>query len=321
MPRATKVGLTARRGYWVRAVSTTETSLAELSQPDDVVPRTCFVIMPITTPDDTIARYSGDRDHFLHVLEHLFQPALEAAGFSPTPPFVRGAQVIQGEIIRHLNESDLVLCDVSTRNSNVFYELGIRTALNKPVCLVVDDLEDSLPFDVSAINTHTYGAGLRPWEIPTEIEKLTDHLRSVDLTGNSMWKFFGLNAEIAGSVPTGATRFDDLLDYLLRRIDQMSSRRAETSSKATSDESSVLSSADSTRRRSLFELQDGRWATVVTTESEVRVNLGDQTTKYPEPWECMIGDPGLRDKLRDWASQMQISPGDFKKISDLTSPA
>ena len=42
---------------------------------------TCFVIMPITTPHESMQLYGGDHDHFEHVLDHLFAPAIELANF------------------------------------------------------------------------------------------------------------------------------------------------------------------------------------------------------------------------------------------------
>ena len=32
----------------------------------------CFIVMPITTPETLAPSYGNDREHFLHVLEHLF---------------------------------------------------------------------------------------------------------------------------------------------------------------------------------------------------------------------------------------------------------
>ena len=34
----------------------------------------CFIVMPITTPETLVPSYGNDREHFLHVLEHLFVP-------------------------------------------------------------------------------------------------------------------------------------------------------------------------------------------------------------------------------------------------------
>jgi hypothetical protein len=38
----------------------------------------CFIVMPITTPEALVSVYGSDREHFHHVLEHLFVPAVDA---------------------------------------------------------------------------------------------------------------------------------------------------------------------------------------------------------------------------------------------------
>ena len=49
----------------------------------------------------------------------------------------------------------MALCDLSNRNPNVLYELGLRQAYDKPVVLVQDDKTERI-FDVSGINTVSY---------------------------------------------------------------------------------------------------------------------------------------------------------------------
>jgi hypothetical protein len=65
---------------------------------------------------------------------------------------------------------------VSLLNPNVFYEFGIRIALNKPISMVKDDHTRQVPFDTSIINYHEYKSGLNTWEIRDQIDELTDHL-------------------------------------------------------------------------------------------------------------------------------------------------
>ncbi len=127
--------------------------------------KTCFIIMPVTTPEAHLERYSDGPEHFRHVLECLLAPAAEEAGFDVVRPIAKGAVVIQAEIIKNLESADMVLCDMSCLNPNVLFEFGIRTALNKPVCVVRDELTDILPFDTAALNHHTYRSGLESWEI------------------------------------------------------------------------------------------------------------------------------------------------------------
>lgn len=181
--------------------------------------KTCFVAMPITTPD-AYAEKLGDPEHFAHVLAHLFTPALQAAGLTVIPPAVSGAQMIHAEIIKNLEQADFVLCDLSDLNPNVFFELGIRTSLNRPVMHLRDDLTSKIPFDITAINTHTYGSSLTPWSLAAEVPRLTAFVNDViksGTSGNAMWQYFGLTKRgepsEAGADPTQAK-----LDLILREL-------------------------------------------------------------------------------------------------------
>lgn len=157
----------------------------------------CFIIMPISTPEQFISSYGGDKDHFLHVLEHLFVPAIEKIGLNPIRPIAEGSDIIHARIIENIEKTDLIICDMSILNPNVFFELGIRTAVDKPVCMVVDDLTEKIPFDTSIINYHTYNSSLAPWILEKEVESLSQHLKKVHESGetNSLWKYFGLSSK------------------------------------------------------------------------------------------------------------------------------
>jgi nucleoside 2-deoxyribosyltransferase len=179
----------------------------------------CFIIMPITTPTETVETYRGDTEHFAHILECLFVPALEACDLIPISPRSTGSNVIQAEIIKHLSEADLVLCDISSLNPNVFFEFGIRTALNKPVALVVDDMTKHLPFDTSIIHFHKYKSSLDAWSIEEETKTLSKHIQSAfDKTPdhNALWKYFGI-AQTGIFKPEDATT-GEKLDLLANEV-------------------------------------------------------------------------------------------------------
>lgn len=78
----------------------------------------CFVIMPITTPASFTELYN-DGDHFNHILQHLFMPAIEKAGFDTVSPKSTGSNLIHADIINNLSNCELVLCDMSILNPNV----------------------------------------------------------------------------------------------------------------------------------------------------------------------------------------------------------
>jgi nucleoside 2-deoxyribosyltransferase len=132
--------------------------------------------MPITTPVQYIETYHNDKDHFSHILQHLFTPALEKAGFEAISPKSTGSDLIHADIITNLSNCDLVLCDMSLVNPNVFFEFGIRCALDKPVALVIDDKTEKVPFDTGIINFHIYKS-TPLWDKDHEIERLSLHIK------------------------------------------------------------------------------------------------------------------------------------------------
>jgi hypothetical protein len=178
--------------------------------------------MPITTPSDRLADYDNDPDHFLHVQEHLFVPAIEKAGFEAVPPAAQGSDFIHAGIISNLEQSDLVLCDMSTLNANVFFELGIRTALNLSTCMVRDGLPGRVPFDVGIINYHTYNPSLQPWIVKDELPKLVTHIEQTIARGpnNSLWRHLGLTQK--ASPPIEENPIEAKLDLALQRLADLS---------------------------------------------------------------------------------------------------
>ena len=60
----------------------------------------------------------------------------QGAEFVPKSPSAPGSRIILGEVIKNIRESELVLCDISSLNENVHFELGMRVATGKPVVIV-----------------------------------------------------------------------------------------------------------------------------------------------------------------------------------------
>jgi hypothetical protein len=160
----------------------------------DAARKTCFIAMPVTTPA-SYADELRDPDHFGHILDHLFMPALELAGYEVIPPKMLGAALIHAEIIRHLEQADLVLADLSSHNPNVFFELGLRTSLDRPVVLVKDKRTSKIPFDLGTVNVFDYDESLATWTLDNEVRALAAHIGNVSTdasSGNAMWQYFGL---------------------------------------------------------------------------------------------------------------------------------
>ena len=188
----------------------------------------CFIIMPITTPEDKLSLYQNDKQHFDHVLECLFKPSIKKAGFKPIGPISKGSNVIHADIIKKLDKSDLVLCDMSCLNPNVFFEFGIRTSLNKPVSVVVDDVTDPIPFDTAIINREEYSSALETWNIEKSITILSEHIKKCydeNNIENPLWKYFSLTstAEISKSKDEASkTELIEIqLESILKKMDYL----------------------------------------------------------------------------------------------------
>jgi hypothetical protein len=179
--------------------------------------------MPITTQPEQVELYGGDDDHWTHVMESIHVPAVKAAGFRPIRPVTSGTQMIMGEIIKHLSKADMVLCDLSGHNPNVFFELGVRTSLNLPIALVKDE-HTKIPFDTSGLNTHQYVSTLHAWHTDDQITAVRRHIEasSIGADGkNPMWQHFGL--EITADRPkSDATSTDARIDLIFERVNELS---------------------------------------------------------------------------------------------------
>lgn len=194
--------------------------LTAVAKPDDVGRKTCFVAMPVTTPASYVDDLR-DADHFGHVLKHLFTPALEQAGYTVIPPKMLGATLIHAEIIRNLEQADLVFADLSNHNPNVFFELGIRTSLDRSVVLVKDARTSRIPFDLGTINVLTYDESLATWTLDEEIKRLAEHVSNVptdDASGNAMWRYFGLTKR---GDPAEEGSLEAKVDLLLAEITKL----------------------------------------------------------------------------------------------------
>lgn len=110
----------------------------------------CFVIMPISDPE------GYPPGHFERVYKDLFSPAIERAGFVPRrADDVLETNVIHLDLLRRLLDAPMALCDLSSRNPNVLFELGLRQAFDKPVILVAEEGTPRI-FDVDLLRFTSY---------------------------------------------------------------------------------------------------------------------------------------------------------------------
>lgn len=175
------------------------------------IKKTCFIIMPITIPGSMLRKY-GDNEHFNHILKELFIPSIKKCNLEPIMPIAEGEEVIQGRIFKYLNSADLVLCDMSTLNPNVFLELGYRIGKNKLYSLIIDDVSGKPPSDIHIVNYYTYSKNaLHIFNIKKEIRCLSDHIKSCLSSYDrklSLGSFFDFKSQT-----TTADNFSEMKEY------------------------------------------------------------------------------------------------------------
>lgn len=111
---------------------------------------TCFVMMPFG-------------EWFDRYFEEIYTPAIKEAGFEPIRAdqlFSTGSVVEQ--IWEQVSKSQVLLADLTGKNANVFYELGLAHAAQKPVVLTTGSLED-VPFDLRHLRVIPYDVRAPKW--------------------------------------------------------------------------------------------------------------------------------------------------------------
>lgn len=94
----------------------------------------------------------------------IYKPALEAAGYVVTrADDIYAPRPIMLDIQESILEADLILCEMSGRNPNVFYELGLAHAVGKSVILV-SDKESDIPFDLRHVRAISYDLAQENWK-------------------------------------------------------------------------------------------------------------------------------------------------------------
>jgi hypothetical protein len=125
---------------------------------------TCFVMMPFG-------------EWFDRYYQEIYIPAIREAGFEPVRAdelFTTGSVVEQ--IWEEIVKAKLLLADLSGKNPNVFYELGLAHAAVKPVVFTASKVDD-VPFDLRHLRVIIYEIQVPDWGARLR-KSITDYLRN-----------------------------------------------------------------------------------------------------------------------------------------------
>ena len=148
---------------------------------DKPKPKKCFVIMPFSKSN------SCSKKEWTEIFRKMIKPAIEESDYDYQ--CFRG-KLKMGNIIKavidKLNTADIVIAELTDKNPNVFYELGVRHAIQDGTILIAQDM-DHVPFDLRGFGVITYnwktqdGRNIFKKEISKILKKLEDDPDDPDL--------------------------------------------------------------------------------------------------------------------------------------------
>ena len=103
----------------------------------------CFVLMPFS------------EDWSKRVYDLLIKKNVEAMGLQCLRADNLNGPIVIEDIWTQINQAGIIIADVTHKNANVMYELGIVHTLGKPAVLITQEI-DKIPFDFSHLRHYPY---------------------------------------------------------------------------------------------------------------------------------------------------------------------
>lgn len=175
---------------------------------------TCGIIMPLSEIDGC------NEEHWGNVLS-IVEEALKGTNDYEINVRVVSrsdeAKLIHQNIIQNIYSDEIIVCDVSCKNANVMFELGMRLAFNKPVVIIKDE-KTNYSFDTGNLEHLPYPRDLRY----NKIQDFKSELREkVIATYENEWVYLEHFQKVKISAATIGEREVGVEEYIINRIDQL----------------------------------------------------------------------------------------------------
>ncbi len=137
--------------------------------------KNCFVIMPFA-------------DEYKEVYEEVYKPVCEANEIEcwRVDEISRPGSITR-DIIEGIIDADIIIADLTSKNPNVFYELGIAHSVGNKTIMTAQSTDD-IPFDIGNYRVIVYEqsiSGSKKFYAQLQ-NAIQDLLKALDQTNNPM---------------------------------------------------------------------------------------------------------------------------------------
>lgn len=241
----------------------------------------CGIIMPISPIDGC------SKEHWEEV-RGLLSEAINSAGYEPRlVSEATDSGIIQKRIVQNIYNNEIVVCDVSGKNPNVMFELGMRLAFDKPTIIVIDD-NTNYSFDTAPIEHISYPRDLSYYSIINFKETLKNKIIATinksneDPNYTTFLKHFG-EFEVSHVEKKEGT----MSDVVLSRIDDLSQMVLNLAKQPSKSDSKLKKHRSETDIRRLVS-------------KEIELFCSNNNTTKEELLQSSDGLDGVFDNLADY---------------------
>ncbi|WCG53922.1 hypothetical protein [Enterococcus faecium] len=172
--------------------------------------KNCFIITPIGNDNGPERRFADG------ITDAVLRPVLDEFDLKPVAAHdISATGSINDQVIQHIYEDKLAICNLTGLNPNVMYELGVRFTMRKHTILICEE-GIRLPFDIIAERTIFYKNDIAGSE---ELkEKLRRMIEGIDYTKdpeNPIFKVLKFD-QAMGNIET-----DDPSNAILEKLQEL----------------------------------------------------------------------------------------------------
>jgi hypothetical protein len=215
----------------------------------------CFVMMPISDPE------GYEKGHFGQVFDDLFTPACERSGYRAVrADQVRQTNLIHLDVLQKIIESPMAICDLSSRNPNVMFELGLRQAFDKPVVLV-QEIGTPPIFDITLLRYTEYHREMLYRQVLEGQDKIrtaivaTKEATKDSKSINSIVKLLSITHPASLTNMSEGDKDTALLSIILSEINDLKSNTREIRLRQDSARSNVAAPSDTMNMSTLMRIE------------------------------------------------------------------